>query len=145
MRSDHGSVVKFMKSMTSIPEDFVDEILQFHYDDALRTSLVIDLDAVAAWLEVTKSSLVRTLQSSYKKDKDYNIFLLPGGKKRILITPICFKLLAMSTKSKKGPMIRAYYSEVGSLFIKYRDQMMAGIKQTARNTARQSTHKSQQL
>ena len=45
-----------------------------------------------------------------------------------MLTPDCFKRLAMLSHSKNAEMIRTYFIEVESLFLKYRSQTEEGMK-----------------
>jgi phage anti-repressor protein/predicted GIY-YIG superfamily endonuclease len=142
-----NDIIKFVKQTTSIPNEFIDDFFMFYNENTLQTDLVIDLDIVAKWFGSRKSNILNTLRESkfYKQGIDYKIYTGIPNKtnpkanhfKYTLITPDCFKHLAMSTRAKKGHMVRTYFIEIESLFIKYRKQTMMGIemeiKQLERN------------
>lgn len=135
---EKAEIIRYIKQMSSIPEKFIDELFEFYDYDSLQTDMIIDLDRVANWFEIKKSVLIKTLKESYKNNIDYVIRkeANPNKKnsfnnnyKRVLITPDCFKQLAMATRSKKGPTIRMYFIEIENLFIKYRRQTLLGMEQ----------------
>lgn len=85
------------------------------------------MDDVTFWLEATKDKLKKTLVNSYLKLVDYKQIVIPrpraeqkdsrGGhnKDTILLTPVCFKLLCMRSKTNN----RKYIYVDGWLIIKY--------------------------
>jgi phage anti-repressor protein len=140
MEDSKEDVVKFIKQITAIPEEFVDDFYQFYNEDTLQTDLVINLDLVAKWLDVDKKVLYRTLKNGryYKDGIDY-VYKgdVPNPQKKVanannykyvLISPLCFKHLTMNTHAKKGYMVRTYFIEMDNAFIKYRKQTLAGIE-----------------
>lgn len=135
---DKTEVLRYIKQMTSIPNEFIDDLFQFYANDTLQTDFVIDLDSVSKWFETPKHVLLSTLRKSrfYKEDLDYKYFSQirnpkssrANNYKHVRLTPDCFKQLAMSTRSKKGHLIRAYFIEIENLFIKYRKQLLSGME-----------------
>lgn len=105
-------------------------------ENTLQSDIVIDLDTVVKWLKCTKRGLVDTLKRSYTEGVDYiiNKSANPSRKKygnnykRVLITPACFKELAMRTASKNGDMMRRYFIEIEDAFLKYRNQTIKGLE-----------------
>jgi phage anti-repressor protein len=94
----------------------------------------IDLNDIAHWLETRKSKLRETLNGNYSIKIDYisiKSALSPNGqrvpkhgghnKKLVLLTPDCFKMLCMRSKTKKADKIREYYLELEKLIDKYKD------------------------
>jgi phage anti-repressor protein/predicted GIY-YIG superfamily endonuclease len=131
----------FIKKLTTVPEQFIDELFDLYDIETLQTDFVIILDVVAKWLNTRKDILLRTLQKTYKQQLDY-IKVHPkehfkdqaqNRYKRnytmYLLTPDCFKRLAMMSKSKNAEMIRTYFIEIEGLFIKYRAQTLMGMQQ----------------
>ena len=129
----------YIKKMTSVPEKFIDEIFELYNESSTQSNFVIKLDAIAKWLSTTKQSIIRTLSRSYKMDFDYIITKAdPNVQKKdprnnnfkmYLLTPDCFKRLAMMSKSKNAEMVRTYYIEVENLFINFREQTLNGMQQ----------------
>lgn len=94
----------------------------------------IDLEDIAFWLETRKSDIKELLIKYYLKNVDYIIiknlmrfvperYTKHGGhnKNLVLLTPDCFKMLCMRSKTKKADKIREYYLELEKLIDKYKD------------------------
>ena len=62
---------------------------------------------------IIKNSLW-VLPEQYAKHGDHN-------KKLVLLTPDCFKMLCMRSKTKKADKVREYYIEIEKLIDKYKD------------------------
>ena len=136
---ENKEAITFIKRFTTVPEKFVDELFKFYTEDTRQMDLVILLDDVAKWLDCKKADLHDTLKRSYLKDVDYTVMKsLPirikntkygnNNFKRIMITPDCFKRLCMLSRAKKAEMIRTYFIDVETQFIKYKRQLMEGLK-----------------
>lgn len=144
---------EYIKKMTSIPEAFIDELFQLYGDDkvVLQTDFVINLDAVTKWLKTQKWKLVETLNNSYKKDIDY-IVTKPtnivkkdnrhNNYKLYLLTPDCFKRLAMLSRSKNAELIRTYFIEIENLFLRYREETISGMQQELEKISKSNKLKS---
>lgn len=130
------SCKEYIKKFTTVPEAFVDDLFSFYSEQTLQTDFVIVLDQVVKWLQSRKDKLVKTLKHSYKLNIDY-IVTKPtvvvkkdprnNNFKTYLLTPDCFKRLAMMSKSKNAEMVRTYYIQVENLFLKYRGVLMQGL------------------
>jgi phage anti-repressor protein/predicted GIY-YIG superfamily endonuclease len=129
--------ITYIKKISGIPNDFIDDLFSFYDENTLQTDFVINLDKVALWLDVHKRTLNETLKHSYKQKFDYIITKNknPNQKdprsnnyKQVLITPDCFKRLCMLTRSKKGETVRSYFIDIENTLIKYRQQTLNGIK-----------------
>lgn len=110
------------------------------------------LDYVAKWLNCRKDTLVETLQRTYKENIDYTIKTTgirkttpkSNHQKLYLLTPDCFKRLAMMSRSKNAELVRSYFIEVEGLYIKYRKYILNGMEQeirTLRNNQKSSKYK----
>jgi phage anti-repressor protein len=132
------SAKQFVKLTSSVPSGFIDELFEFYDEKTRQTDFVIRLDIVAKWLSTRKRKLVETLKKSYlvnvdyisKKNTDIQTKKDPraNNNKLYLLTPDCFKRLAMLSHSKNADMIRTYFIEIENLFLKYRDQTIAGMQ-----------------
>ena len=76
------------------------------YNKDTKYNFCIDLDKIAKWMNTRKSDLKETLINSYKQNIDYIITKnkkgTPGAQpETILLTPKCFKLMSMQSKTKK--------------------------------------------
>jgi hypothetical protein len=108
---------------------------------------IIDLDDVAYWLGAVKGNLKDTLIEAYNETTDYmiiktSLLLLKkkqankiprennlGGhnKETILLTPDCFKMLCLRSKTKKADLVRKYYIELEKLIDEYKDIMILNL------------------
>lgn len=128
---------EYIKKLTTIPTSFIDELFELYDVSTTQTDFVIKLDVVAKWLHARKPNLVNTLKQSYKLHIDY-IVIKPenhykktpnaNNYKQYMLTPDCFKRLAMMSHSKNAEMIRSYFIEIEGLFIKYREQTLEGMR-----------------
>lgn len=137
----------YVKKFTTVPEEFIDEFFELYTGDKTveQTDFVIRLDAVAKWLKCSKRTLSHTLRTSYKEKFDY-IVTKPtdvvkkdprhNNYKLYLLTPDCFKQLAMMSRSKNASLVRAYFIEVEKLFIRYRDELFKGMVQVVESKKR---------
>lgn len=132
------SAKEYIKKVTSVPNQFVDELFEFYDTSTLQTDFVVKLDAICKWLKTRKDTLVKTLKYSYKQHIDYIVAKDPNQQKSTprannyktyLLTPDCFKRLAMMSRSKNAEMVRTYFIEIENMFIKYRDQTLMGMQQ----------------
>ena len=82
-----------------------------------------------------KGHIKDTLEYSYIENIDYKIIESePTGKKGkpkeiILLTPKCFKLMAMQTKTKKGIEVREYYYELEQVIDQYKEYIIQGLQE----------------
>ena len=125
------AALKFIKSLTTVPEKFIDELFSFYKETTLQTDFVIDINPLVRWLNVNKKEMLRTLHKTYKLNFDYKETNILGNnsiKKHVLLTPDCFKRIAMLSRSKNADLVRSYFIEIESLFLKYRTQLIEGMK-----------------
>jgi phage anti-repressor protein len=123
--------------MSSVPSKFIDELFEFYDEHTLQTDFVINLDHVARWLDTEKKRLIETLKYSYKLNIDYTLEKAPNPDKKYsrnnnyklcLVTPDCFKRLCMLSKAKNADMVRTYFIEIETLFLKHKDQLIEGLR-----------------
>ena len=133
----------YLKKMTNIPNQFIDDLFRFYDENTLQTDFVINLNVVVKWLDTRRDRLIETLKRTYKKDIDYIIVKKVNPDKNkphsnnhrdVMITPDCFKRLCMLTRSAKGETVRTYFIEIENTFIKYRQQTIEGIKMDMKRT-----------
>lgn len=134
MNNTNDDIKRYLKLISVIPAKFIDELFEMYGEETIQTDLVIDLDMVASWLNCKKKELLRTLRNTYKEGID---FICAKGTPKVkygnntlkcLITPDCFKRLCMLSRSKNAEQVRTYFIEIESLIIKYRTQLIEGIK-----------------
>lgn len=130
------SAKEFLLRFTTLPKQFIDDLYVMYNESTLQSDIVIDIELVCKWLKCQRRVLMTTIRKSYTEGVDYTIAhsKSPSGKKysnnykRVLISPSCFKELAMRTASKNGDMIRRYFIEVEDAFLKYRNQTIKGLE-----------------
>jgi len=121
---------EYIKKLTSVPHKFIDELFDLYKDDTTQSDFVIKLDSVVKWFNSRKDTIVETIKKSYKLNIDY-IITKPNDNKNYklyLLTPDCFKRLAMMSNSKNADMVRTYFIEIENLFIKYRQHTIDGMR-----------------
>lgn len=118
----------FIKKYSGVNAKFIDDFFSLYNENTLRTDMVINLDVVVKYLQSRKTHLLDTLRESYIEDTDYKHVYSnktspgPGRKSHvILLTPDCFKLLCMQSRSKNAQQVRQYFLEVENTLIEYRD------------------------
>ncbi len=82
-----------------------------------------------------KDHIKKTLKESYIKNIDYKIIksesngLKGKPKEIILLTPKCFKLMAMQSKTKKAIQVREYYYELEQIIDQYKEYIIKGLEE----------------
>ena len=128
------NLTEFLKTHTKINNEFIDDFFSLYKPDD-KYNFCIDLQAIAKWMETRKCDLKETIVHSYKKNIDYKIIKgRPDGKigkpsETILLTPKCFKLMAMQTHSKKGILVRNYYYELEQVLDQYKNYIIQGLQE----------------
>jgi phage anti-repressor protein len=134
--SDLEKLESFLINNSDISKEFINDFFGFQkkklYEEYKPFN--INLDDIAYWLESRKTTLKETIILNYSKNIDYLIVknLMQddlrqknkhGGhnKKLVLLTPDCFKMLCMRSKTKKADKVREYYIEIEKLIDKYKD------------------------
>ena len=128
------SLVDFLKKYTKINNEFIDDFFGL-YDTKDKYNFCIDLDIIAKWMNVRKSDFKETLLFSYKENIDYKIIKGKSNgkvgkpKETILLTPKCFKMMAMQSRTKKAVEVREFYYELENVVDKYKDYIIEGLKE----------------
>ena len=133
---DLVNLENFLIKNSNISKKFITDFFGFQ-KKTLYTKyepFTIDLEDIAFWLETRKADIKELLTNNYSKNLDYIIIknlmrdapeqdTKHGGhnKKLVLLTPDCFKMLCMRSKTKKADKIREYYLELEKLIDKYKD------------------------
>ncbi len=127
-------MINFLKTHTKINNDFIDDFFGL-YNSKDKHNFSIDLENVAKWMGSNKSDLKDTLWYSYKEGIDYTIKKSkPTGlrgkpKEIILLTPKCFKLMAMQSRTKKAVQVREYYYELEQVIDQYKEYIISGLQE----------------
>ena len=123
-----------LRKYTKISNEFIDDFFGL-YNPKDKYNFCINLENIAKWLNVRKNDIKNTLQYSYKENIDYKITKNKSDgkvgkpKETILLTPKCFKLMAMQSKTKKAVQVREYYYELENILDKYKNYIIEGLKE----------------
>jgi hypothetical protein len=127
-------LITFLKTHTKINNNFIDDFFSL-YDSKDKHNFSINIESIVKWFNMRKDSIKDTLIDSYKKNIDYKIIKnKPTGLKgkpseTILLTPKCFKLMAMQSKTKKAVEVREYYYELEQVIDQYKDYIIKGLEE----------------
>jgi hypothetical protein len=127
------NLIEFLKTYSKINNDFIDDFFGL-YDPNDKYNFAINLENIAKWMNTNKSDLKNTLINSYKEKIDYKIIkgisngLKGKPKDTILLTPKCFKLMAMQSKTKKAIQVREYYYELEQVIDQYKKYIIKGLE-----------------
>ena len=127
-------LINFLKSYTKINNNFIDDFFSL-YDSKNKYNFSINIEVIAKWFEMRKDNIKTTLKESYVKNIDYKIIknISTGMKGKpsetILLTPKCFKLMAMQSKTKKAIQVREYYYELEQVIDQYKEYIIKGLEE----------------
>lgn len=128
-------LVDFLKKYSKINNKFIDDFFGM-YDIKNKESYSVDLDKMAKWLKIRKSTIKKTLLKTYIEDVDYMVNGIvkvkgsgSGGqnKETIMLTSDCFKLISMKSHSERAEKVRKYYLELEKLIDDYKNYIIAGL------------------
>jgi phage anti-repressor protein len=83
---------------------------------------------------MTTGHIKDTLLYSYKEKIDYKIIkgksngMKGKPKDTILLTPKCFKIMAMQSRTKKAIQVREYYYELEQVIDQYKEYIIKGLE-----------------
>jgi hypothetical protein len=126
-------LIAFLKTHTKIKNDFIDDFFGL-YDSKDKYNFSININSIVKWFKIRKDTIKSTLKESYTKNIDYKIIkgILTGNKGKpsetILLTPKCFKLMAMQSKTKKAVQVREYYYELEQVIDQYKEYIIKGLE-----------------
>lgn len=126
-------IIEFLKTHTKINNSFIDDFFGL-YKPEDKYNFSINLENIAKWMNSNKSDLKETLVNSYKEKIDYKIIkgksngLKGKPKDTILLTPKCFKLMAMQSRTKKAVQVREYYYELEQVIDQYKEYIIKGLQ-----------------
>ena len=127
------NLIDFLKKYTKINNEFIDDFFSL-YDSKDKYNFSINIDAITKWFAIRKDTIKDTLVNSYKENIDYKIKInkIIGQKGNpseiILLTPKCFKLMAMQSKTKKAIEVREYYYELEQVIDQYKEYIIKGLE-----------------
>jgi hypothetical protein len=125
-------LITFLKTHTKINNNFIDDFFGL-YKPEDKYNFSINIEAIAKWFDIRKGHIKDTLVESYTKNVDYKVIKNPPtGKGKpsetILLTPKCFKLMAMQSKNKKAVQVREYYYELEQVLDQYKEYIIKGLE-----------------
>ena len=127
------NLIEFLKTYTKINNEFIDDFFNL-YDAKDKYNFSIDIEIIAKWFKLRKDHIKKTLKESYIKNIDYTITkndlngLKGKPKEIILLTPKCFKLMAMQSRTKKAIQVREYYYELEQVIDQYKEYIIKGLE-----------------
>jgi hypothetical protein len=127
-------LVTFLKTHTKINNNFIDDFFSL-YNSKDKYNFSINIEAIAKWFDMRKDHIKKTLEESYTKNIDYKVIKgeLTGKKGKpnetILLTPKCFKIMAMQSKTKKAIQVREYYYELEQVIDQYKEYIIKGLEE----------------
>lgn len=89
-------------------------------------------------MKVRKDHILDTLRAGYTENKEYKIVAKKSvkgtGRPRnvIMLTPRCFKSLAMQGTSKRAKAVREYYLDLEELLQRYQNYIHEGLREKIR-------------
>jgi len=128
------NLIEFLKTYTKINNEFIDDFFAL-YEPNDKYNFSINLENIAKWMNSNKSDLKDTLVYSYKEKIDYKIIkgvsngMKGKPKETILLTPKCFKLMAMQSRTKKAIQVREYYYELEQVIDQYKEYIIKGLEE----------------
>jgi len=136
MSTKKDEMIAFLKKYSPVENAFVDDFFGHVDPDAPDDLPSIDLDKVSSWLNVRKGNLLKTLKASYKPGDDFTIAkpsvsVAGRGKntRRIVtLTPDCFKMLCMQSRSPQSDRVRSYFIAVEKTLFRYRAEIMESME-----------------
>jgi phage anti-repressor protein len=127
-------LITFLKTHTKISNNFIDDFFSL-YDSKDKYNFSISIDSISKWFNMTKGHIKETLIYSYTKNIDYKIIKnISTGKvgkpsETILLTPKCFKLMAMQSRTQKAVQVREYYYELEQVIDQYKEYIIKGLEE----------------
>jgi superfamily II DNA or RNA helicase len=129
-------IKKYSKLPYSLLDNFIDDFfIIYDFNECNNDNFSINIDVIAKWFKMTTGHIKDTLLYSYKEKIDYKIIkgksngLKGKPKDTILLTPKCFKLMAMQSKTKKAIQVREYYYELEQVIDQYKEYIIKGLEE----------------
>lgn len=107
MDDDRDSVIAFTKEHTKIPHDFIDKFMYLPHN-----TLCVNIEDVCRLLDTPKSSIIKTLKTSYNEIFDYHI---DTKNNTCMMTPETFLRICFLSKKPNAAKVRRYYIDVETM------------------------------
>jgi hypothetical protein len=127
-------LINFLKTHTKINNEFIDDFFSL-YDSKDKFNFSINIENISKWFDIRKDNIKNTLNESYTKGIDYKIIkgesngMKGKPSETILLTPKCFKLMAMQSRTKKAYEVREYYYELEQVIDQYKEYIIKGLEE----------------
>lgn len=131
-------LVLFLKTYTKINNEFIDDFFGL-YDANNKYNFSINIDVISKWVDMRKDNIKKTLENSYIENIDYKaVKNTPNGLKgkpteTILLTPKCFKIMCMQSRTKKAVQVREFYYELEQVIDQYKEYIIKGLEEKISN------------
>lgn len=133
---ERENVVGFLKKWSAVDNAFVDDFFGQVDPAAPSDELNVDLDHASKWLRVKKFNLMKTLRASYTEGRDFAVGKPHEAskgrgrntRKLVLLTPDCFKMLCMQSRSPQADRVRTYFLAVEKTLIRYREEITESLQ-----------------
>ena len=132
---DNNKIKEFWKKYPTVSIDFIDDFYKIYkFNESNNNDFIINIVEIAKWFKMKKGHIKDTLKYSYTKNIDYVIIKdkLTGKKGKpsetILLTPKCFKLMAMQSKTKRAIQFREYYYELEKIIEQYNEYIIKELQ-----------------
>jgi len=121
-------MMNFLRTYTKIPNKFIDDFYFIADQKYGNKDIVINIDTISKWLQVSKHSLKVLIQKNFTEYVDYTITKIQKFHKDakgstmeeiILVSPDCFKQICMLSKSDNAIETRMFYLQLEDLILKY--------------------------
>lgn len=127
------SLQDYLKKFSSISNKFIDDFFGLYNENTKSSDFVVDIDALAKWLDILRGNIKKTLIASYRENIDYKVSqnkMTTAGRpsEKILLTPDCFKRVCMLTRSSKGEEVRSYYIQLEKHIDKFKDNIINDLR-----------------
>jgi phage anti-repressor protein/Holliday junction resolvasome RuvABC endonuclease subunit len=133
--TENTDMISFLKKFSTADNSFIDDFFSHIDINSPDDAHSVDLEFVSKWLNVRKGNLLKTLRASYILNVDYTWNKpksMPGRGRNtlriVMLTPDCFKTLCMQSKSPQADRVRAYFIAVEKTLLRYRLEIMNGMK-----------------
>jgi hypothetical protein len=106
-KTQRAGVIQLTKEHTKIPHDFIDKFMYLP-----PNTLCINIEDICRLLDTPKSSIIKTLKTSYNEIFDYHI---DTKNNTVMMTPETFLRICFLSKKPNAAKIRRYYIEIESM------------------------------
>jgi superfamily II DNA or RNA helicase len=128
-------IIEFVKDNNLlIDNNFINDYFDI-YNKENDCTFSINIDIIAKWFKTKKGHIKDTLLYSYKENIDYKIIkgtsngLKGKPKENILLTPKCFKLIFLRSKTKNAINFQEEYYKLEKIIFKYNNFIVNNLEE----------------